>query len=259
MNKNILKFYFFAVLLGVCFSSFADTDIEQNPPKCEKILIGPSSPLSHRLLLRLLQTKNIPWTSIPILMEKVPALKELSLETAQRIYAEFYRNTYGEEFNFEKQPRILKNPLHRLLLRLIEAGTTWSQIKTMVEFEVYGFKDLSIEEARELYAELYERAYRKKYDFETESRRNSYQRSSYEQESSFYENTSSGKTLYDILFISPNATQEEIKEAYKKLAQKWHPDRNMDPTALETMKQVNNAYDILSNPDSRRAYHHSHF
>ena len=221
-----------------------------------------SSPLSHRLLLRLFQA-TVPWTDVPILIQKHPALKELSLDTAKRIYAEFYRNTYGKEFNFEAQPRILKNPLHRLLLRLIEAGLKWSDIQRMVEFDLYGFEELSVEEAKELYAELYKRAYSKEYNFEEESRQNSYRRSSYKQRSSSNNNTTihtpSHESLYDVLSVSPAATPDEIKKAYRKAAKKWHPDRNITPEALERMKQVNIAYDILSDPDARRAYDHFHF
>ena len=131
MNKNILKFYFCVFLLGTCLSSLAD---EGNPTsKCEKILIKPSSPLSHRFLWKLLTTTDTPWTSVPILMQKVPALKTLSLDTAKRIYAEFYRDTYDKEFDFETQHRILLDLTDRLMLNLIEEGISWSNIRSMVE------------------------------------------------------------------------------------------------------------------------------
>ena len=61
--------------------------------------------------------------------------------------------------------------------------------------------------------------------------------------------------LYKRLGIEKDATQEEIKTAYKKLAKKYHPDLNKDSNgAIEIMKQINEAYDILSNEEKRKEY-----
>lgn len=63
------------------------------------------------------------------------------------------------------------------------------------------------------------------------------------------------KDLYEILGVNKNATQSEIKDAYRRLAFRYHPDRNKDnPEALERMKEINEAYAILSDPNKRREY-----
>lgn len=64
------------------------------------------------------------------------------------------------------------------------------------------------------------------------------------------------KDLYEILGINKNATDDEIKKAYKKLAKKYHPDLNHDDpkTAEQKMKEINVAYDILKDPQKRAQY-----
>jgi molecular chaperone DnaJ len=62
-------------------------------------------------------------------------------------------------------------------------------------------------------------------------------------------------TLYDTLGVSKNASTEEIKKAYRKLAAKYHPDRNPgDASAEEKFKEVQNAYDVLADPEKRKQY-----
>ncbi len=65
-------------------------------------------------------------------------------------------------------------------------------------------------------------------------------------------------TLYDLLEVSPNASPEVIKAAYRQLALKYHPDKQPDARARqraeERMKQINAAYDILSDPVRRAEY-----
>ncbi|KAK0615947.1 DnaJ domain-containing protein [Bombardia bombarda] len=61
--------------------------------------------------------------------------------------------------------------------------------------------------------------------------------------------------LYDQLNVSPTATQDEIKKAYRKAALKWHPDKNKDkPDAAERFKECSQAYEILSDPEKRKTY-----
>jgi molecular chaperone DnaJ len=64
---------------------------------------------------------------------------------------------------------------------------------------------------------------------------------------------------YDLLGLSRDASQEEIKRAFHKLALKYHPDRNKRPDAEEKFKEVSEAYAILSDPEKRRQYDASGF
>jgi DnaJ-class molecular chaperone len=60
---------------------------------------------------------------------------------------------------------------------------------------------------------------------------------------------------YEILGVPQDATQQQIKEAYRKLAFQYHPDRNKgNPESTARMKSVNEAYAVLSNPSKRRNY-----
>lgn len=62
------------------------------------------------------------------------------------------------------------------------------------------------------------------------------------------------KSLYETLEVSENATPEEIKKAYRKLARKYHPDVNKDPKAEEKFKEINAAYEVLSDPQKKQQY-----
>ena len=62
------------------------------------------------------------------------------------------------------------------------------------------------------------------------------------------------RDFYDILGISRNADQDDLKRAYRRLARKYHPDVNKDPGAEDTFKEINRAYEVLSEPETRARY-----
>src|SRR5262245_38214457 len=59
---------------------------------------------------------------------------------------------------------------------------------------------------------------------------------------------------YKTLGVSKSASADEIRKAYKKLSKKYHPDANKDKDAPERFKQVQEAYDVLQDPQKRQQY-----
>jgi curved DNA-binding protein len=62
------------------------------------------------------------------------------------------------------------------------------------------------------------------------------------------------KSLYETLEVSPSASESEIKKAYRKLARKYHPDVNKDPSAEDKFKEINAAYEVLSDKEKKAQY-----
>lgn len=62
------------------------------------------------------------------------------------------------------------------------------------------------------------------------------------------------KDYYKILGVSKTASDDDIKSAYRNLARKYHPDINKDPNAEDKFKEINEAYQVLSDPEKRKKY-----
>ena len=63
------------------------------------------------------------------------------------------------------------------------------------------------------------------------------------------------KDYYKILGVSETSSKDEIKKAFRSLAKKYHPDRNgNDENAIKKFQEVNEAYEVLSNEDSKKSY-----
>lgn len=62
------------------------------------------------------------------------------------------------------------------------------------------------------------------------------------------------KTLYQVLGISQHASLEDLKTGYRRMSKQWHPDICKEPNATEVFLQIQEAYEMLSNPDKRARY-----
>ena len=66
--------------------------------------------------------------------------------------------------------------------------------------------------------------------------------------------TTQKRDYYEVLGVSSSASDEEIRKAFRKLALEYHPDRNKDPDAVDRFKEVNEAYQVLTNSEKRSRY-----
>ena len=66
------------------------------------------------------------------------------------------------------------------------------------------------------------------------------------------------RDYYSILGVSKNCHESEIKKSYYKLAKKWHPDKNSSPLAEDKFKEINKAYEVLSDEKKRSVYDSQH-
>ena len=62
------------------------------------------------------------------------------------------------------------------------------------------------------------------------------------------------RDYYDVLGVGKSADASQLKSTYRKQALKWHPDRNKNPGASEKFKEINEAYEVLSDPKKKEAY-----
>ncbi|MHA1612483.1 MAG: molecular chaperone DnaJ [Promethearchaeota archaeon] len=62
------------------------------------------------------------------------------------------------------------------------------------------------------------------------------------------------RDYYEVLGVQKSATPDDVKRAFRKLAMKWHPDRNKAPEAQDKFKEINEAYMVLSDADKREKY-----
>src|SRR3972149_2755665 len=62
------------------------------------------------------------------------------------------------------------------------------------------------------------------------------------------------RDYYDVLGVSKTASAAELKSAYRKLALQWHPDRNKSPEAETKFKEINEAYQVLSDSKKKQTY-----
>ena len=66
--------------------------------------------------------------------------------------------------------------------------------------------------------------------------------------------TTSKRDYYDVLGISRGSSEEEVRKAFRRLALEYHPDRNRKDGAEERFKEINEAYQVLSDPKRRATY-----
>jgi molecular chaperone DnaJ len=66
--------------------------------------------------------------------------------------------------------------------------------------------------------------------------------------------TTNKRDYYDVLNVPRNASEEEVKKAFRKLALEYHPDRNRNDGAEDRFKEINEAYQVISNPKQRASY-----
>ena len=66
--------------------------------------------------------------------------------------------------------------------------------------------------------------------------------------------THNKRDYYEVLGVPRNASDDDLKKAFRKLAFEYHPDRNKDPGAEDRFKEINEAYQILSDKEKRAQY-----
>ena len=70
----------------------------------------------------------------------------------------------------------------------------------------------------------------------------------------FFSGSALSQTFYDVLGVSKDSTQQEVKKSYRKLVSKWHTDRNKNPNAANKIQEITRAYRVLRDPVQRAEY-----
>ena len=180
-------------------------------------------------------------------------LEGLSLKEARRLFIQFFKKKKEEEeweFDFENpwESESEKTSFFMHLNFLLEDWIIWMEVHGFVKENKFGLEGLSLKEVRRLFTQFFKkRKEREEWesDFEEQSDENP-------------EYVSSVDNFYDVLLVPTYASAAEIRKAYRKLAMKWHPDRNIDNIVETTkeMQKINEAYQILIDPGKRSRYDH---
>lgn len=175
------------------------------------------------------------------LQAKARAEEEERARKARNIYQEQSRKYHSERFHYDssnKQPFGKKSPAHEDAHRRRENFYSGQDSSRRWD----SFKDRTQHSKEE----------------KPKSRKNNKDEFGYKSQSKAPASAGSprdNKDHYSVLGINRRATDEEIKKAYKKMALKYHPDKNKDcPTAADNFLRIKDAYEILKEPSARRKY-----
>ena len=196
--------------------------------------------LGARLAKRLLEA-GVSEEAMRVLFKK-RNFKDLSVRGFERILSKFISNKkYKSQSDFENDG--MAGLGARLAKRLLEAGVSEEAMRVL--FKKRNFKDLSVRGFERILSKFISNKQYSNQSYNSFKDRE-YDNAHSESANDFHQRTSSSqnqtgsntnRSFYDILSVPSSASQAEIKKAYKTLAMKWHPDRNMD-TIVEATEEM---------------------